>query len=288
MAVKTDRFPGFTALSDQVFVREGTGLQAGGTPSPEHPRVVIIYGWGDALPKHVTKYAEGFRVLYPHAKQIAVLSPIAKILRQDLQARVDSMDPVIEAAYPSPEATGPDESAVLVHVMSNTGGMSFASTVYGYQQKFNRPMPYRLCTLDSTPGGTSLYAGNVGRWSLAMALGTANWFPWPFAFTQFLMVLFLVANDVFERLTGRESVPKFSTRIMRNPTYVPKFAHKLYLYSKEDPIILWSDIEVDMAAAREIGQAADAVIFQGSGHVGHMRQFPEKYWNAIAAAWKKV
>lgn len=290
MAPKSDPFPGFTAITDQIFIREGEKPEAGVTPSSDHPRTVIIYSWGDALPKHVAKYADGFRKLYPHAKQIAVLSPILKAMRQDLQTRSDNMLPVVEAAYPPGDTsiTEQNEGAVLLHVMSNTGGINYAATLHAYQQKYNRPMPHRLASYDSTPGSVIMTVDNLKRWSLAMALGTAGWFPWPFVVTQSIMGVFLLLNHGFESLIGRESAPVFSVKAMNDTSYVPRSAHKLYLYSKEDSLIGWHDIETNMADSKGKGYAYKAVRFEGSGHVGHMRSFPDQYWSAIETAWRET
>lgn len=47
-----------------------------------------------------------------------------------------------------------------------------------------RPLlPHQLLIMDSTPGSSDLSWGNVTRWSRAMALGAAAWFPWSFAVT---------------------------------------------------------------------------------------------------------
>ncbi|KXH36440.1 hypothetical protein CSIM01_04955 [Colletotrichum simmondsii] len=290
MAPKSDPFPGFTAITDQIFYREGEPVTEGTQPSADHPRVVIIYSWGDAVPKHVSKYADGFRTLFPHAKQIAVLSPIVKAMREDLQTRSNNMKPIIEAAYPSATSGTPDpnEDAVLMHVMSNTGGINYAGTLHAYQERFGRPMPHRLSSYDSTPGSVIMTWNNLKRWSLAMTLGTAGWFPWPFVVTQCIMGVFLLLNHSFEHLTGRESAPVFSVAAIGDTKYVSKGSRKLYLYSKEDPLIGWEDIEENMAESKGKGYAYDAVRFEGSGHVGHMRMHPDQYWNAIASAWKET
>ncbi|KAK2050106.1 DUF829-domain-containing protein [Colletotrichum somersetense] len=290
MAPERDRFPGFKTVTDQIFVREGEELAAGAHPSPGHPRVVVIFGWGDALPKHVAKYADGFRKLFPHARQIAVLAPIVKAMREDLETRAANMMPVIDLAYPeagSDDTTRPDdEDAVLLHVMSNTGGINYAGSLYAYQRKYGRPMPHRLSSYDSTPGSVVLTIDNLKRWSLAMALGTAGWFPWPFVVTQFIMAIFLLLNHAYEYLIGRESAPVFSVKAIGDPKYVSKRSRKLFLYSKEDPLIGWEDIEHNMAESKANGYAYNAALFEGTGHVGHMRVFPDKYWGAIADAWE--
>ncbi|KAF3360843.1 N(4)-(beta-N-acetylglucosaminyl)-L-asparaginase [Verticillium dahliae VDG1] len=142
---KTAPFPGFTALSEQVFVREAP-VSDGPRPAGQ-PHTVMLYGWGDGTARNVQKYTDGYAALFPHARQIAVLSPIAKAMFNSAAARAVAMTPV------------------------------------------------------------------------------------------------------------------------------------------EDDLITSDDVEMYMAESRQKGYQLRAELFDGSGHVGHMRMHPEKYWKAIADAW---
>lgn len=284
----TPYFPGFTAISDQIFVREGLPeSKEAETKRPNQPEVLIIFAWGDAQPKNVTKYADGFRALYPQSKQIAVLSPIYKALWRSMPQRAEAMKPVLDAVFPS---KNPDEhtASVLVHVMSNTGGIAYAATLHAYKNTYGRAFPHQLVTLDSTPGSTDLTFSNMRRLSLAMALGTASWFPWPFALTQGLWGVFLCVMNVIERILRRKSAGVESVKAIENPELSTKEARRLYLYGKGDRIILWTDIERHVAEARREGWKSDCRLFEGSGHVEHMRKSPVEYWKAIQESWEEA
>ncbi|KAK3373116.1 hypothetical protein B0T24DRAFT_250125 [Lasiosphaeria ovina] len=277
----------FKKLSKQVYVQEGdkatsptTGLDKS---SPSDPTTVILYSWGDALPKHVAKYAHGYRHLYPHARMVLVFSPILKALIQGLEARAQNMEPIIDAIY-----GGKDEKTterVLVHAMSNTGGINLAATLYAYHQCTGSVFPHQLLVLDSTPGSSNFFA-NIGRWSRAMALGAAGWLPWPFVVTQTLAATFLAGLHFYGWVLGISSTAAYSTSVVNDTTLSDVGARRLYLYSKADDIIHWEDIEVHAAQARERGFDVEAELFEGTPHVGHMRKHAQKYWDAIARAWK--
>ncbi|CRG83423.1 hypothetical protein PISL3812_00774 [Talaromyces islandicus] len=274
-------YPGFTGLSDQVLFRAASTTEK----TTHQPRAVIIYGWGDALAKHVVKYADGFQQLFPSANQIVVLSPISRAMWQSSEKRAEHMAHVVKAAFPSEDANTHDEGSVLIHMMSNTGAIFYTSTLHAYRAAYNKPLPHRLVVLDSTPGSTDISLATLPRLSRAMTLGTAAWFPWPFLVTQCLWATFLAGNHLLEIITGRDSAPVTSLKTFQNADMEEKSAKRFYLYSKEDQIIFWSDIEKHIAESREQGWQTDAVIFEGSGHVGHMRLHPEKYWNNIKLAW---
>ncbi|KAM0545785.1 hypothetical protein ACHAPJ_011209 [Fusarium lateritium] len=276
-------FPGFKTLSDQVFVRDGDRREDEDTSPPDHPRVVIIYGWGDGLPKHVSKYSDGFCRLYPHAKQIIVLSPIFKTMRQSLHRRSQSMMVVVEEAFRDSV-----EDSVLIHVMSNTGGINYASTIKAYSQRYGQPLPHRLTILDSAPGSYTFTWHNLICWSYAMALGTAAVFPWPFAFTQFICGAYLCANRLVDNILRQESAQAFSLRVLVDGNFESLSAERLYLYGKKDDIIAWADIEDHCAQAEKARYEVESVLFSDSGHVGHMRLHPEKYWGAVDGAWRNA
>ncbi|KFH43894.1 hypothetical protein ACRE_053120 [Hapsidospora chrysogenum ATCC 11550] len=278
--------PGFTALSDQVFVRNPENPDSEPVPA-EHPEVVIVYGWGDGLPKHVVKYAEGFRVLFPRSKQILVLSPIAKAMFTDLHQRTQFMMPVVRELFPSgPDAEGAPRR-ILAHAMSNTGAVNYAATLNGFRELYNAPLPHQLFSMDSTPGSTDLTVNNVVRWSRAMSLGTAGFFPWPFVVTQSIFAIFLFIKGNLDGLRGIESPGGWSWKAANNEAYETREARKLYMYSKEDDLIYWKDIESHAAETRSLGWQADVEVFEGSGHVGHMRMHGEQYWSAILASWNR-
>ncbi|KAK4153660.1 transmembrane protein 53 [Chaetomidium leptoderma] len=281
---------GFTKLSHQVYVQEtDPNLQ-----DPSHPTTIVIYGWGDARPRHLAKYVDGYRQLFPHAGIVLIFSPILKALYQTLEARSRTMVPVIEAVHPealnkqdTKEKTA-NNQRVLLHVMSNTGGMNCAATMNAFSKHTGGEIfAHDMLVCDSTPGSTH-FLPNVGPWSRAMALGAARWFPWPFVVTQTLAALFLGCLHGFGWLLGATSAAEFSTLAVNDARLADPGAKRLYLYSKEDDIIHWEDIEKHAADARHKGWSVTAELFEGTPHVGHMRAHPDQYWAAISAAWTEA
>ncbi len=276
--------PGFKKISEQVHVQEG---------DPSSRDIIVIFGWGDAKPRHILKYVEGYRGLFPHARIVLIFSPILKALYQTLEARSQTMLPVIDAVYPealkSANSTAEKSSKrVLLHVMSNTGGINLAATMNAYTKHTGGQLFHHdLLVCDSTPGSTH-FLPNIGPWSRAMALGAARWLPWPFVVTQMMAAMFLGALHGFGWLIGATSAAEFSTLAVNAPRLSDPAAKRLYLYSKEDDIIHWEDIERHAADAQAKGWRVSAEIFEGSPHVGHMRAHQKQYFGAIATAWNET
>jgi hypothetical protein len=275
-------FPDFTALSERIFVWTGEE-QTGIEPNPGHPRTVVLYGWGDAPPRHISKFTDGYRQLYPHAKQVAVLSPIYKGFFDNVTQRTDDMLPVIHEVFPNDTS----DSSVLFHVLSNSGAINYSATLNAYKETYNRPMPHALTVYDSTPGTSDLTWDNLKRWSHAMAIGPATKLPWPFIVTQLLCAWFFCMIHLFDYLAGRESAPKFSHRIFNDEQWESKKSTRLFLYGKDDSLIPWQHVEGHMAASREAGYPVEGELFE-SGHVGHMRKDPERYWGTIRESWERA
>ncbi|KAH6670367.1 hypothetical protein F5X68DRAFT_159326 [Plectosphaerella plurivora] len=284
MSKKLPMIPGFKAVNDVILVSEPSDQ-----PIPAiHPETILIYGWGDGIPKHVAKYAEGYRVLFPHSRQIVILGPIWKSLFAPLAERTSGMVPVVDALE---EIHGKDyhkaavKPRILVHTMSNTGASNYAVTLNAFRIRNEAPLPHALFTLDSTPGSPYMTRKTLHKWARAMTLGTAAWFPWPFFVTQIMWTIVLVATRIWGWFTGNDFAGVYALKTTDSHDYETKDAKRIYLYSEADEIISSEDIEKFSAIAREKGYHVRGEIFEGTGHVGHMRQHSEQYWSAIASAW---
>lgn len=242
------------------------------------------------MPKHVSKYAEGFHTLYPSSRILVAISKTLHASNQPLHDRIAAMMPIIDTVFPTPTGDGgaAEPERVLLHAMSNTGGIFVAAAMVAYQERHgkDKTMPHELLVCDSTPGGL-VFSAQVGRWSRAMAVGTAKMFPWPFIVTQALWWAFLWGSYLLEVMKGSEASGVWANRVMNEAEVTRRESSRLYLYSREDEIIGFEDLEENVAGVRMLGyRAIETELFEGSPHVGHMRMHPEQYWNRIAGRWK--
>jgi hypothetical protein len=226
----------------------------------------------------------GYLALYPSAKLLVILGPMAKALYQNLEQRSRNMEFVISAVL-SGTSKGAEHERVLVHAMSNTGGVNYAATLNAYtQQHPGTQFPHVLSVFDSTPSSPNFLA-NLGPWSRAMAIGASGWFPGPSIIMQGLAAVFLLVIHGFMFLIGRPSPAVFSTMAINNPAFESRDAQRLYLYSKSDEIIPWEPVEDHAAVAKGKGYQVGLEMFLDTPHCGHVRKYPERYWNAIKKAW---
>lgn len=292
------QIPGFQAVSKQILVREPPGSE----PRPTgHPDAILMYGWGDCLPRHVAKYAEGFQSLYPRSIQIVILAPISKAMFSGIKARLKHMDPVIDnlanlftkvvngnASADSSYVTHGNNGnpSVLVHVMSSTGLANYASTLNAFRLRHNRPLPHQLLICDSTPGIPVPSRTTLTCWSRAMALSTSKLLPWPFAVTHCILFVMLCINVAFVWATGQEFPGAFTVRAVDDDTLETKEARRMFFFSKKDDLIPYRDIESLSEETEEKGYLIRRVMFEGSGHVKHMQESPGKYWRSVEEGWR--
>jgi hypothetical protein len=274
-------FPGFTQVSDQIYLLNNVDTNDN-PESAEEPTTVIIFGWGDGKPKNVAKYVDGYRGLYPHAKMVVVLATTFKAAYQPLLERTQGMMPVVEAVFPPNVAK--HDGRILIHAMSNAGGINLASTFNAYRERYGSVFPHQLVVFDSTPGGV-VFREQVGRWARAMAIGMAHQLRVPYLLSFSIWYIFLWLNKARETIQGLEHAGVFSRAAMNDKSFVAPTSSRLYLYSKADDIIGWQDIEKHTAEARNLGYKSDLKLFDGTPHVGHLMRYPGEYWRAIKSSW---
>lgn len=278
---KSNPFPGYRALSNQVYIFEPPGHA-----QSDDPETVIIYAWGDGHPKHIIKYADGYQILFPHSRIIIAQSTLLGSIYQTVSARTNAMIPVARSAGILPDSSSSQTTnRVLVQIMSNSGTVSFIATLLAYKMFDKAPFPCKLVVFDSAPGSISLVK-NFGRWSRALAVAASSRIPLPVAFMQVFWVAILLLGEGLQRLTRWPAVGRLFPGPIFDPEFVSESAMRLFLYSKVDELVSCEDIENQVGHWKKMDHTCRTERFDESPHVGHMRMYPRRYWDAIAEAWK--
>ncbi|KAF9881485.1 hypothetical protein CkaCkLH20_00631 [Colletotrichum karsti] len=279
----------FVQLSDLVFLLSDVGNQPDESLLGEKngPDLILIYGWGDSRLKQVARFADGFRIIYPEAKIIIILAPIFKSLFSSQEQRVQRIQPVLDEAFNSnaTHLSSTKQPSILAHVLSNTGCLYFTATLEGYRQEFGHAMPHTLLIMDSVPGSMDHDTSNIGTLADAVALDAKSRVPWPPQVTKAFCIILLYVMRAIELARSRENPIVVSNRMSNDEKFSTKSARRLYIYSKEDLITAWQAVEKHAAEAKQAGYQVDCSLSEGSGHVEHMRRWPERYWRLIGDAW---
>ncbi|KAH8901200.1 hypothetical protein GQ53DRAFT_590306, partial [Thozetella sp. PMI_491] len=287
-------FPGFTSVSEKIHILEPAldNASRGTENSIESPETIVLCTWGGGKVKHINKYIDGYRALFPASRLILVESSMFETMFCTVEKHTQSMLPLLDGLFP-PRCgkEGCYSKRTLIHVMSNSGGVSFVSSIIAYQnrqaQGNQQPFPHTLLICDSTPGALTI-SEVVTRASMALAISTPQWVPVPTTVMHGLwaFVLFVTFSVSGLVLGGREIGWKYEDGI-HNPKFTsPTETTRLYLYSKADKLVLWEDIEKSIAVAKEMAYNCLVERFEKSAHVSHASEDPERYWGAISNAWE--
>ncbi|KAK8055648.1 hypothetical protein PG993_000875 [Apiospora rasikravindrae] len=163
-------FPGFTKISGQIYIhhpdRDDDNTAANAVVDDEsQPDTVIIYGWGDGRPRDVSKYIQGYRVLYPQATIIAVLATTFKAAYRPLHKWTEGMTPAFsDTDQTNAEAAAARASPCHVECGRHQFGVDAQRA---HLTRYGTPVPHRVMVLDSVPGGL-VFHQQVERWSRAM------------------------------------------------------------------------------------------------------------------------
>ncbi|PHH88152.1 hypothetical protein CDD83_7889 [Cordyceps sp. RAO-2017] len=177
---------------------------------------------------------------------------------------------------------------VLVHVISGIGGLSYAATLAAYREAYGLPLRHHLVVMDSAPTCLRLTATSLWPWARALTVSAAGRFPWPDGLTQALFILLLLVDCLYRALLRRPAVGTWGLQTIDRETPGVTAPRRLHMYSKEDRLTHWQDIESHAANWRARGAHADMELFAGSDHVMHMIHAPEQYWGAVGRAWRKA
>ncbi|KZV72630.1 hypothetical protein PENSPDRAFT_628472 [Peniophora sp. CONT] len=286
------------ALSEEVHYRPGrtSGDHLDGLERTREPSLILIFGWMQANLPHLEKYSSEYARRYPRAMQLivrchpsffvksktaqhAALSPAVQFLLRE--GFVGSKD--AETSY-TPQQ--PDR-AILTHVFSNGGAyvltvLSTLLTQYRAPQT-SGPISSAL-VLDSTPGKANL--------SRTMTAFTAQMrsplLRYPANVVLCLGYILLLA---YHRISRSESLVDHFRRTLLSTQFLPwgsKHTPRLYIYSHDDALVGFDDVEEHIAEARRAGYEVETEFYTRSAHVAHMRTDPKRYWTAIESLWGSV
>lgn len=276
-------FEGFTRLSPVSYFLQPSptdstlskpfrdGKTVSDVPPPD---LVIFAAWLDASPKHTAKYVATYRRLYPKATIIIITHAITEDIFRSNANNHRWYDPIVAIL-----STLPAASRILLHTVSNGGASSMMYVAELLQERSGRALPISAHIIDSAPGEANF-------WVDLRAISTG--FPKNpivnFVGKAMLLIL-MVIYQVLGRITGTEHPITMLRNRLSRPDLFPTKAPRVYIYSKEDQMVGYKDVERHIAQARQDGWKATAEEFKGSQHVSHMPHDKERYWKIVQDTW---
>lgn len=280
------------------------------------PGLILLGTWMGAAPKHIQKYTDAYRHLFPSSPILLLrseptdfmkpraarenLRPAARLLEAYAQNPLVPLPvPTLPSSGVSSEllektglaADGSDKKErersdaggpMLVHVWSN-GGSNALWSVRRQSSIFPR---YKLI-MDSCPGQFH-YRATYTAFSLTIP------YPWlrrllaPLLHALccwFWLRLRLPTLSRFIGGEGRGGPLRLSADSHNDPKLLGTDLGRSYIYSDEDALVPSADVEEHAREAEKNGFKVRMEKFRGSQHVAHAKKDPERYWRTVRETW---
>ncbi|RYP54562.1 hypothetical protein DL768_000622 [Monosporascus sp. mg162] len=251
-------------------------IDRGGDSKETRPCLILVISWMAASTRHVRVYLEKYKALYPDATAIHVASSTLDIAIRPDSARRRELKPIVDTIISWLSLHPPQsQPRVLLHLFSNAGAYTAGLLAASYQARMNAPLPATAVVLDSSPGRATF-----GRLFHAFTLPLA---PLPVVVRALgtVFVALGLAIVIALRRIGVPDAVDWSRRILNDGQAVNPRALRLYLNSKADDMVLWSDAEDHAKEAEARGIPVRRVILEKSAHCRHAQLYSDEYWGAI-------
>ncbi|XP_055606835.1 transmembrane protein 53-B [Uranotaenia lowii] len=246
------------AESDYVFVCNETNVP-----------IVLLLGWAGCQDKYLMKYSK----IYEDRGLITIryTAPVETLFWKRA-GMIQIGEKILKLIYDM----NFDSHPLIFHVFSNGGAFLYQHIALANRMS---KKPIQICGMifDSAPGDRRM----LGLFRAVSAIfGRERW--GNFLVSSFLTISMILAWTVvdaynyvwnFIRPSGYE--------VQTNPSHNLKFESncwpQLYLYSKEDLLIPYTDIEKFAAYRQSIGTDVRMICFDRSEHVKHYIRHPQQY-----------
>ena len=297
------------SLADFIIIGPRTSLYT--PPKPRSGYLVILCTWLGAARKHIAKYTALYRCIAPNTRILliessvgiltstfarrrrvvnfapaaaAVLDTLAKCKHHSPPYFEEPLSGCLDCEEPSSQnrrSTIPSRHAgpkILLHIFSDGGMNSATHLLRVLRSRMDEPLALTGLIFDSCPGKGTSYWQTFD----AMVLSFPKTIAWRFlgslvihCFLIFLAVYVAFGNENPMALWRRTPLEE------SNPA-----AGAIYLFSKEDRMIDWADIEEHADEARRKGWTVKEVLFEGSGHCAHLAMDGRRYVGAVNSIWR--
>ncbi|XP_039449594.1 transmembrane protein 53-B [Culex pipiens pallens] len=246
------------AESDYVFVCNETNVP-----------IVLLLGWAGCQDRYLMKYSK----IYEDRGLITIryTAPV-----ENLFWKRSGMDQIGEKILKLIYDMNFDSHPLIFHVFSNGGAFLYQHIALSNRKSKN---PVQICGMifDSAPGDRRILG--LSR-AITAIFGKERYCNSLFSALLTISIIFLwTLEDVFNYVWN--FIRPSGYEVQTNPSHNLKFESnawpQLFLYSREDRLIPYTDIEKFASYRRKVGVDVRMVCFERSEHVKHYIRHPQQY-----------
>ncbi|PVI04593.1 hypothetical protein DM02DRAFT_611420 [Periconia macrospinosa] len=276
--------PKFTPLTPSTSLYTPTSIPPSNTPSP----LILFFAWNAAPARPIQKYTSTYASLFPTSRILLLQTSTVDVAFRSSETLAKQLRPALDVVRGHTQEGG----EVLLHLFSNGGGIKCVELVKAWHALYGggiEGMRVRCMILDSSPG--------KGDWSRSHKAITAS-LPRSTIFHRvffgilvhgLMFGMFLFSLVARKGHVMRKMCADLNDTMLFPPkrTTEGKTVPRLYLYSKNDDMVGWEEVEEHAEEARGAGWEVTTVRFEKSGHVAHVREDEARYWNEVLGAWER-
>ncbi|KAF9890272.1 hypothetical protein FE257_006186 [Aspergillus nanangensis] len=277
----------FDLISENIYLHEPTSTSPNPT-TPLSPTLIILCTWlGGATNRRVSKYVIEYQQRFPTAYILLLTTEVSDItfrsfnaIRSRLAPAREAIDRILQSVICDP--TNTTTPSTLLHAFSHGGSNTAVQLTRsmdsdGDQRNFLSTL--RLIIFDCSPGDTAFCRSYKAA---ALSLPTtepAN------TIGKFALYPTMGLITSLQNLGIMHSVADLRSE-MNDPTLFGAAVRRLYMYSQEDEMVRWTDVERHMDRARAKGFPVEGVRFESGPHCALVMVDGPRYWRAVQQAWE--
>lgn len=262
-------------------------------PSPnrnptDSPALITLCTWlGGATPQRIRKYINGYRSLYPESAILLITARVLEISALPfsiLHARLGpARDVIRQLSSPTAEVAPP---SIILHIFSHGGcntAIQLATSLCmdSKHPSFEIGKYLGVVIFDCCPGDTSF-----DRAYQAAALSLPSSLPAQLVGKVLLYPVIGLINGL--QTTGWMSSVRDLRKQLNDPQVFGTSAARLYLYSTDDRMVGWRDVESHQREAKSlVGCVVEGIAFPDSPHCALVRDHADRYWGEIERFWRE-
>jgi hypothetical protein len=236
------------------------------------PSLILLFSWTSALPRPISKYTTDYIDMFPNTPMMAITTTLS-----DLAFKSDRYEQSVLAPAVDYITSRHLDSNMHIHCFSEGGSHKAIQLAKAYLSKTGHKLPITSLCLDSTPGDHQYH--RIAR-AFKLSLPPNCLLRTLGLIFAYLMLTFLWC---FYAINGPKK--NLMTRIRRGledqRLWETQRIRRCYLYSENDTLIKYQDVERHARKAQRKGVDVSTVRFQHSEHCYHIREDREKYWAAV-------
>jgi hypothetical protein len=282
MASSNSNFEPLQLVSDKIYLYEPDESVAGQvTVDGASPSIIILCTWnGGATPRRINKYITQYRQIYSGASILVITTTIhdtafwpLRLIRARLQPTCQVIQRILA------KSTNP---GTLLHYFSNGGVSMGAQLALAMQEGADQGALFlsslRGVIFDCCPGDDS-FEKTYGAVKLSMGEDILSQL-----FTKTMLYPSVAVVNLLQNSGVLRSMRDLR-ELLNDPSTFGRRTRRLYLYTKEDTMVGWTDVQTHIDQARDRGYHADQVLFEHGPHCGLIMEDSTRYWLAVQRFW---